>query len=556
MAVLKAISDRAHGRVFPVHEPSCPVGRNQASPIFDVVSTDLVVSRNHAEISKIDDFFVVADLHSNNGTFLNGTLIADAVRLHDGDRLSIGDLELVFCESEPIRQTAVGSDAAELTHFFEDASSSRIDSRIDLSDSSRGTLASADVRLQSLLDMLSKLGGSLELDAVLHEVLQALLSVFTQADRGFIGLKHPDGGRPIPAAVLHRDEDQRDVVCVSRTIADDVMSTKTAIRSKDAKSDVRFDGSESVQQSPIRSVMCAPLLGPDGSALGILQVDTADGRRYFEHEDLEILVAVSGLVSVALQYSNLHEQVVRQQTLERDLAVARQIQESLLPRRQPDVQGYEFYHFYNAAYQVGGDYYDYLALPDGRCAVVVADAAGKGISAALLITIVSGELKSSLVGRSCLGDAISVVGSRLIDSDCEVTFVTLVMVVIDPRSDEVAVLNAGHYEPCLRRRNGDVEFPGTESKGFPLGVDSEATYGVSTFRMKSGESLTLFSDGFTDAMDRENRFYGLSRLRQTVAAAEGTGAEQLGRYVVADVQRFMGGRSQFDDMCLVCVHRC
>ena len=73
--------------------------------------------------------------------------------------------------------------------------------------------------------------------------------------------------------------------------------------------------------------------------------------------------------------------------------------------------------------------------------------------------------------------------------------------------------------------------------------------------MKSGESLTLFSDGFTDAMDRENRFYGLPRLTQTVAAADGTGAKQLGRTVVADIQQFMGGRSQFDDMCLVCVHR-
>jgi len=555
MAVLKAISDRAHGRVFPVHEPSCPFGRNQASPIFDVVSNDLVVSRDHAEISKIDDFFVVADLGSNNGTFLNGTKITDAVRLHDGDRLSIGDLEFIFCESEPVRQTAVGSDAAALTHFFEDTDSSRIDSQIDLSDSSHGTLASADARLQTLVDMLSKLGGSLELDAVLHDVLQSLLSVFTQADRGFIGLKYPDVGRPIPAAVLHRDEDQRDVVCVSCTIADDVMSTKTAIRSKDAKRDPRFDSSESVQQSPIRSVMCAPLLGPDGSALGILQVDTADGKRYFEHEDLEILVAVSGLVSVALQYSKLHEQVVRQQTLERDLAVARQIQESLLPRRKPDVPGFEFYHFYSAAYQVGGDYYDYLMLPDGRCAVVVADASGKGISAALLITIFSGELKSSLAGRSSLGDALSAVNSRLIDSDCEVGFVTLVMVVIDPQSDEVDVLNAGHFEPILRRRNGDIELPGTESKGFPLGVVPDATYGVSTIRMKSGESLTLFSDGFTDAMDRENRFYGLPRLTQTVAAADGTGAKQLGRTVVADIQQFMGGRSQFDDMCLVCVHR-
>lgn len=555
MAVLKAISDIAYGQVFPVHEPTCPVGRNAASPIYDLVRNRMVVSRDHAEISKIDDHFVVADLGSKHGTLLNGHGITSAVRLQDGDLLSIGGIQFVFCESKPSRQTAVGAYAAELTHFFEDTESSNIDSRIDVTESSGGSSTSADIRLQALVEMLSKLGGSLQLDDVLHEVLQSLLSVFKQADRGFIGLKHPDGGRPIPTAVLHRDEAQRDVVCVSRTIADDVMSTKAAIRSKDAKRDVRFDGAESVQQSPIRSVICAPLLDPEGAAVGILQVDTAERKRYFQHEDLEILVAVSGLVSVALQYSNLHEQLVRQEAMERDLAVARQIQETLSPRSKPDVGGYEFFHFYSAAYQIGGDYYDYLMLPDGRCAVVVADACGKGIPAALLITIVSGELKSSLVGGSSPGDALAAVSSRLIDSHCEAGFVTLVMTVIDPRSDEVAILNAGHYEPLLRRRNGDLEFPGTESRSFPLGIQPETTYGVSTVRVNRGDSLTLFSDGFTDARNHDNKFYGLQRMQQTVASADGSGADQLGQHIVGDIQRFMDRRRQFDDMCLVCAHR-
>jgi len=130
-----------------------------------------------------------------------------------------------------------------------------------------------------------------------------------------------------------------------------------------------------------------------------------------------------------------------------------------------------------------------------------------------------------------------------------------VMTVIDPRSDEVAIFNAGHCEPLLRRRNGDLELPGTESRSFPLGIQPETTYGVSTVRVNRGDSLTLFSDGFTDARNHDNKFYGLQRMQQTVASADGSGADQLGQHIVGDIQRFMDRRRQFDDMCLVCAHR-
>jgi len=555
MAVLKGISGTAYGRMYLVREPSCRLGRDQVCQIHEPFMDLTVVSRQHAEILKTGDHFSVKDLNSHNGTWLNGDRITQAVKLHDGDHLTIGGLEFAFYESELVRQAAVGPDATRLTQFLETDDSSRIASRIDIVEASDHTTTTANLRLQTLVDMLSKLGGSLEFNEVLHEVLQAVLSIFKQADRSFIGLKPSDGEPPVATAVLHRRQGQRDRVRVCRAIANEVMEKKAAIRSEDVKTDVRFDESKSVVASSIRSVMCVPLLGSDASALGILQVDTADKKRHFRHEDLELLVAVSGVVSVAVQYSKLHEQVLKKQAFERDLAVARRIQEGLLPRRKPNVDGYESYQFYRAAYDVGGDYYDYLMLPDGRCAVVVADAVGKGISAAMLITIVSGELKSSLASGSMPSEALRDVNSRLLDGDWGTNYVTLVMVIVDARSNEITILNAGHFEPFLRRRNGDVEIPGEESKGLPLGVEAATTYGQSTLRIESGESLTIFSDGFTDATNHDKQLYGLSRMRQSVASADGTGADQLVQHVVADVKRFVGGNRQFDDMCLVCVHR-
>jgi len=559
MAVLKAICGHAYGRIYPVCEPRCYLGRGEDCHVSDVFEGFPGVGRRHAQIEKADDNFTVRDLDSLSGTWLNGNRITEPTNLRDGDCLSIGGNELLFYQSDPSPQIAVGSEATELTRFFDSTEASTIDFRIAVAQPGGHELALANVRLQALLDMLSRLGGSLDLNEVLHGVLQSLLTVFGEADRGFIGLRDPDGGPPIPTAVLHRHEDQRGEVRVSRTIANEVMRTNEAILSEDATTDEHFDGVKSIPELSIRSMMCAPLVGPDGSALGILQLDTQEGKGCFQKEDLKALVPVSRLVSVALQYSKLHEQVVRRQAMERDLAVARQVQESLLPRAEPDVAGYEFYRFYQPAYEVGGDYYDFLPLPDGRWAVIVADAVGKGVSAALLMTILSVELKSALARRSSPSDALKAANSRLTDltdGGSAVHFVTLVMVVIDPSSSEVDVLNAGHFEPFLRRRNGVLELPGTESKGLPLGIDSNTCYGSSTLKIENGESLVLFSDGITDAMNVEEKPFGLNGLEKSLTSATVGGASQLGQYLVEKVQRFVGGHPQFDDMCLVCIHHC
>src|SRR5690606_4744507 len=143
--------------------------------------------------------------------------------------------------------------------------------------------------------------------------------------------------------------------------------------------------SQSIADFRIRSMMCAPLIGADGRAFGALQIDTLDQRSRFSREDLEVLAGVAAQAALALEYAQHLDQALARKELERDLELARQVQRGFLPSAKPGVNGYVFYNYYQPAHHVGGDYFDYVQLPDGRLAIIVADVVGHGVAAALLM---------------------------------------------------------------------------------------------------------------------------------------------------------------------------
>jgi serine phosphatase RsbU (regulator of sigma subunit) len=261
------------------------------------------------------------------------------------------------------------------------------------------------------------------------------------------------------------------------------------------------------------------------------------------------------LISAAIQFASAHEIAIEKQAAERDLYVAQLIQETLLPTRPPELDGWSFDQYYRAARQVGGDYFDYLPLPDGRLAVLVADACGKGVAAAILISIVSGALKSCLAGRLAPAAALARVNARLLAAECDNKFVTLLMVVIDMQSGSLEVFNAGHFDLLMRRSNGAVVWLGADSRRLPLGIEADIRYAATEERLGPGESLVLFSDGLADAMNNRTECYGVERIVQAVGTSDHRDASSLVDHLIRDVRGFVGENRQFDDMCLVCVHR-
>jgi serine phosphatase RsbU (regulator of sigma subunit) len=289
--------------------------------------------------------------------------------------------------------------------------------------------------------------------------------------------------------------------------------------------------------------------------MGVIQIDTLDQRSRFSQDDLDVLASVACQAAIAVENATLHETALKTHALERDLDLAHKVQQGILPSAPPRIEGYEFFDFYDPASQVGGDYFDYVPLPGGRLAVVLADVSGKGMPAALVVARLSSEARYCLASEATPAEALNRLNTSFLRSGWEDRFVTMVLAVIDLEKHVLTVANAGHMPPLLRHGDKSLVAIGAEETGVPLGVDAEPNYAQTSVTLAPGDSFTVFTDGISEAMDINNQLYGHERLRKQLIAGA-TSVSALGSRLLEDVRRFVGTRPQSDDMCLICVGRC
>jgi serine phosphatase RsbU (regulator of sigma subunit)/pSer/pThr/pTyr-binding forkhead associated (FHA) protein len=546
-ASLRMIKGPQEGAKFHLDGEKCILGRH---PECDIVLEVGAVSRQHAQVLRVGEEYFVEDLKSRNGTFVNDTQIAGRQKLHQNDQVKICDLVFAFDEG-------IGSSDQFLVDDAETATGSTIMSKLDVSTSySAMRLAvNPEVKLRALLEITQSLAKSLELDEVLPKILDSLFKVFVQADRGFVVLQDVPGGPLIPKAVKYRRGDTDDTVRISRTIVNEALKSRQAILSADAASDSRFGMSESIADFRIRSMMCAPMIDSEGRPLGIIQIDTLDQRSRFQQDDLEVLAAVAAQSAFAIENATLHANSVAQERTNRDLELARRVQQGFLPHEPPHFPGYEFFDFYVPAQQVGGDYYDYLRLPDNRLAVIVADVSGKGIPAALMMARISAEFRYWLASERNAARAVTQMNQAFSRQVLDDKFVTAVLLLMDATDHSVTIVNAGHMPPLLRRADSTVEEVGDAQAGVPLGIDGDFEFESCTIQLAPGESLTAYTDGISEAMNVSGEIYSNERIRGQLTASQEPAVAALGKLVLDDVKRFVGKHYQSDDMCLVCFAR-
>jgi len=565
MYLLLANNGPQAGRKYELKGDRWILGRH---PDCHIVIEVGAVSRNHCQVVREGGHYYIEDLGSRNGTFVNedAEKLEGRRELKTGDVIRVCDVSFTFSSDAPAPAAAPGStapvvrmlDGAGLGAFLADdegrTTGSTIMSKLEVSSTSRGgaaLTASAEVKLAALVEITQSLGRAISLDDVLPQVLKSLFKIFVQADRGFIVLLSPDG-KLVPRWVRLRREDAHDTLRISRTIIRHVMDSKEAILSADAASDERFEMSQSIADFRIRSMLCAPLLDSEGQAFGALQIDTLDQRQRFTKEDLELLVSTASQAALAIQQAQLHEQALRQRELERDMKLAHEVQQGFLPDRRPELADYEFFDFYQPATQVGGDYFDYIPLPDGRVAIVVADVVGHGVAAALLMAKLSAETKFALFSEPTPAAAVTKLNERLCQTNMQ-RFVTMIMVVLDPAGHRGVVVNAGHMAPLHRRAAGSLEEPSESIAGLPLGVTDALGYEQCAIDIAAGDTLTLFTDGINESIDAAGAFYTIDRLRDQVR--QHPSVPLLGPAIIEDVRHFLGKAPQNDDMCLVCFGR-
>ncbi len=557
MAVLKVLKGLTPGHLFHLESESSVMGRH---PSCDVLLDVGAVSRQHARIVRIDDNCFIEDLGSRNGTFLNDQRLEGRHKLAEDDQIRICDILLAFYENPP-KPPDQPADAEQTTGTIvideDDASiGSTITSKVSVSGGPTALRLSinAEAKLKALVEISRNLGRAVSLNEVLPKLLDSLFIIFLQADRGFIVLKDPVTDTLVPRAIRHRRENSTEPIRISRTILNGVVTAKEAILSADAATDSRFELAESVVDFQIHSMMCAPLITSEGKVVGVIQIDTRDQRHRFTRDDLEVLASVACQAAFAVENAQLHEIALQEEVLRRELSLAHKVQQGLLPAAPPTLSGYEFFDFYEPANHLGGDYFDYIPMTDGRLAVTLADVSGKGISAALLMAKLSAEARYCLATEPTPADAIGRLNDIFCETRWEGRFVTFVLAVLDPATHEVVLVNAGHLSPLLRHPSGDVEPVAEAIGGLPLGIDSNVRYADFRFQLDPGDSLALFTDGIPDAMNPSEEFYGADRLQQQLGAPCDD-ARTLGQRVLQDVRHFIGTRSQLDDMCLACFRR-
>jgi serine phosphatase RsbU (regulator of sigma subunit) len=554
MAFLELVRPGVPATRYAIDRERAVIGRNSDCDVpLDVAA----VSRRHAAIVREQDDFFVEDLKSRNGTFLNDQRVDQRAALRDGDELLICGQKFRFHGDH---RPALGGDTSLIDLIDNDSTEAARASVMATFDVGGGGSASwrisakPEVKLSALLEITNNLGKALSVDEILPKLLDSLFKIFVQADRGFVVMRPKADGPLVPVAIKNRRQGDEQRARISRTIVEEAMNSRKAILSADASSDERFNMAQSIADFAIRSMICAPMIGTEGEPLGVIQIDTLNQKARFSDEDLEVLAGVASHAGMSLENAKMHEQVLAQRGLERDLDLARRMQRALLPAHPPDVPGYCFFDYYQSARQVGGDYYDYVQLPEGRFAVIVGDVAGKGVSAALLMARLSSDVRFLLASEENPAVAVEKINNGFSNADWQDKFVTMIVAVVDPTSHKLSLVNAGHMAPLLRRNGGVIEAVGEETAGLPLGVATDLTYEAEHRTLEPGDFVTIFTDGFSEAMNADRDLYGLERLMEQVSSSA-VSVNDLGQHILDDVSKFVDGHAQSDDMCLACFGR-
>jgi phosphoserine phosphatase RsbU/P len=453
------------------------------------------VSRNHARVWRDETGIFVEDLGSSNGTFVNQSRIAGRTRLSLGDHLEIGSYRLRLESESPERDLTI--------------------QRQTMAQASNPDLfrENATQKLQAVLELAQLLAHSLETPVLLERVVKQLLVLFPNAERAMV--ISFAASEPAILALSDRTQKKAAGALFSRSVMRTVRDNGMAVLADDTSG---IEGNLSLNVLGIRSLLCVPLQAHGGRVFGAMQLDRFDARRPFTPEDLHLLATVALQVSAVLENAQLHQELIVKERMVRELGLAREIQQAFLPTGAPVLGSgaIELHGELHPAMEVAGDFYDYLALDDSRLLLAVGDVSGKGMAAALFMTMVRALLRQ-LAGQSDSPAAILArLNQALARDNPRMMFVTLVVGICDVKSGELILARAGHPAPLLRRHDGRARFIESPA-GSLLGFDLEhVPLADEKLCLAPGDSIFFYTDGITEAALLETgEMFGEARLRES-----------------------------------------
>ena len=548
MAELSVQSADGTKQRFPLNKERITIGRSRENDVF---LPDQWLSRHHAEIRNKEGGYFLVDLGSKNGTLLNGTRVKEECRLHAGDVVTLGEHLLTLQAGEAEAAPAPEEDDANLfgTQIF---------SVRELSDVGTKPVDAAGLARQNrVLSVLSKAASALLIHRPLPELFDLVIDLLFEAvpaERAAILLL--EGSPPQPAIKASRSRSGVPITKVSRSIARRVLEQRVSLLIPNILEDATLRSQDSIMSSGIRAAMCAPLwytamAGSDVDAvIGLVYLDTVE-RQSLGEDDLRIVTAIANVAASKIENVRLIEESLEKRRLEEDIHVAAEIQQNLLPRSAPKLAGYDLAGSNRPCRTVGGDYYDF-SYEDGVLRMALGDVSGKGIGAALLMTVLRAAVRAHW-GETSPADAVARINRTVCQNVPENKFVTFCMALLDPESGRLTYVNAGHNPPLLVRSDGGTETL-TEG-GMVLGMFEDVPYAEASVELRPGDALIIFSDGVTETFDADGNEFGDERLAAVAVRVRHLGASALEGEILRDLEIFSKGAKATDDRTLIVLRR-
>jgi serine phosphatase RsbU (regulator of sigma subunit) len=417
-------------------------------------------------------------------------------------------------------------------------------------------------KLNLLLEATMLLHSQLPVDSVLGTMLDHAISI-TDADRGL--LLEPDSSGALRIRLARRSGGLRlspESLAPSQTALRQALKQQASLITQDLNlADLDLQGAQSVVAQQLRAVVVIPLyavsrasctesvvLSRRGDFLGVVYLDS---RRIAAFSKLErqILDALAVEAASILDNARLVEYERQRQRLEQELSIARDIQQALLPRGFQDYAHLAVSGINLPCLSVGGDYFDVFPMSDDRTAFLIADVSGKGLGAALLVTMLQGAFSGMTMGAEPARVFNHI--NNFLCEHAEVSRYATMFFGILGRNGDLQYINAGHPSPLLLSR-GELAEPFTEGS-YPVGLVPGTEYKAACLKLEPGDTLVLFSDGVTEAADPDEQLFGVSRLREAIAGRLDAPLDQLQKAVFDSVENFTRGASQADDITLLLV---
>lgn len=521
-------------QTFPLLADRYGLGRANTNELC--YPDDFGLSRQHLAFERTNGQWSIRDLGSKNGTLVNGFRISAPTPLAPGDLVQAGHLQITFGgeETDTMSQTVVFVERADV----ESAPSNTIVA--SLSDLNPASSVTSERHAEALVRAGRELAGH----RPLNELFSMILDLSVEAVGGSRAvLMTLEGEDLIPKA--NRGEGFR----ISKTVRDQVIRDKRSLLVRDTSLDEIFKMQASIVMQRVRSFMAVPLQTNE-KVIGIIYVDMPDITREFSAEDLSLLTVMANVAAIRIEHARLNEVEQAERMMAKELSQAGEIQKKLLPPRPPKVASMDLAGYNLPCRTVGGDYYDFFNLPDGKVVIAVGDVAGKGMPAAMLMSSLQARLQILVETDDSPAQIVQRL-NRSIAANCpDNRFITFFLASIDPTTGEIRYCNAGHNPPLLIRANGLTEK--LEGGGIILGILPIAQYTEHRTVIRQGDVLVLYSDGVSEAMpagiDEE---FGEDRISMSILNRNSVPANEMIDGVMQDLQGWCAGAPYADDVTLL-----